>query len=125
VSILCTAHLLVSEIFIKLLLVLTLFLIFKHTSNKNDILDHLNLCYNLLRYIKPHGSESRGQERAKRSPKTKHTTNYCVLRKQTLSSFDVIITAISLKPHQLLNPHCRHKTFLPTLTNTPKIKAIG
>jgi len=28
--------------------------------------------------IKTHGSESRGQERAKRSPKTKHATNYCV-----------------------------------------------
>jgi len=28
--------------------------------------------------IKTHGSESRGQERAKRSPKTKCATNYCV-----------------------------------------------
>jgi len=26
---------------------------------------------------------------------------------------------------QLLNLNCRHKTFLPILTNTPKIKAIG
>jgi len=30
-----------------------------------------------------------------------------------------------LELRQLLNPHCRHKTFLPTLTNTLKIKAIG
>jgi len=29
--------------------------------------------------IKTHGSESRGQERAKRSPKTKRATNYSVL----------------------------------------------
>jgi len=26
---------------------------------------------------------------------------------------------------QLLNRHCRHIIFLPTLTNTPKIKAIS
>jgi len=31
-----------------------------------------------LSSIKTHGSESRGQERAKRSPKTKRATNYCV-----------------------------------------------
>jgi len=29
-------------------------------------------------YIKTHDSESRGRERAKRSPKTKCVTNYCV-----------------------------------------------
>jgi len=33
---------------------------------------------NCIYFIKTHGSESRGQERAKRSSKTKRTTNYCV-----------------------------------------------
>jgi len=32
----------------------------------------------LYLFIKTHGSESRGQERAKRSPKTKRATYYCV-----------------------------------------------
>ena len=33
--------------------------------------------------------------------------------------------SISLDSHQLLNPHCRHTILLPTLTNTPKAKAIS
>jgi len=38
----------------------------------------LKYSFNYIWYIKFHGSESWGQERANRLPKTKHAMNYCV-----------------------------------------------
>jgi len=108
----------------------------KGVSVESSIVRNLNLLCSLCSYIevvfgrwslikgftliKTHGSESWGQERVKRSPKTKRATNYCV--SFTWANVFVIWrhnhSQYHLEPRQLLNPHCRHKTFLPTLTNT-------
>jgi len=72
--------------------------------------------------LKTHGSESQGEERV---PNIKCATNYCV--PFTRANVFVIWRhnhSQSLSPRQLLNPNCRHKTFLPTLTNTPKKKVV-
>ena len=61
-----------------------------------------------------------------KSPKTKCATNYCV----SFTRANVFVIwrhnhSQSLDSRQLLNPNCRRTIFFPTLTNTPKIKAIS
>jgi len=73
--------------------------------------------------IKTHESESRGQERPKQSPKPKHVTNYRV--SFTQANVFVIIKVNISQAKSTLNSHCRHKVFLATFINTPKIEAIG
>ena len=82
--------------------------------------------------IKAHGSATVVSRKAKKqqseSQKTKRATNYCV----SFTRANVFVIwrhnhsqYLSTRIMQLLNPHCRHTIFFPTLTNTPKIKAIS
>jgi len=72
------------------------------------------LCFAISRLTVVSREAKKGQ--SDRQKQNACATNYCV----SFTRANVFVIW-----RQLLNPHWRHKTFLPTLTTTPKIKEIG
>jgi len=77
---------------------------------------------NLTKFIKTHGSESRGQVRAKQSPKKQNVrrTTVCLLHERTFLSFDVIITVNISRTASTFKPALKTQNLLANITHHPK-----